>query len=470
MLDEEYSSKLKGSTGWDVYDKMRKQDAKVRASLRIIELPLLGANWIIEPASEDKEDLEHAEFYRHNLFELIDFKQYLKESMKKLVYGFYLFEKVFTIDDQGRVVWKTFAPRVPKTLYSWEMEDGKPGITQQLDYAYDDKGTLRSIPANKLILFSYDREGDNYEGISLLRSAYKHWFIKDKIYMLQAIGIERYLVGIPTISLDGLKQGTPDYRLAKELVEQIRSNELSGIVKDKAWELEILSAGGGGGGTGEKDMAKTAIEHHDRQIAMNVLAPFLDLGQTGEGSFALSQTQGSFFLMQLVQEAADLAATTDKAAVELFKMNAIELEKYPKLKATGIEQIDIAVFTTALNTVINAGVVDTDIRLKEHVRGLMRLPEYDYRKEAAVEKKEKEVELKDRMERAKAGEVRVKPTVGGVKEKEPTEEEPEEEEVEKAVKKVKKKNPEMDEGFIRALFFEDDGDWDLTAKEYLKRY
>jgi phage gp29-like protein len=286
--------------------------------------------------------------------------------------------------------------------------------------------------------------------------------------MLQAIGIERFLVGVPTIAVEGLKTGSPDHVRALEMAKQIRSNELSGIVKDKNWDLEILSTSGG---AGEKDMAKAAIEHHDRAIAMNVLAPFLDLGQTGQGSFALSVTQGSFFLMQLVQEAADLSEVVNDAIVELFKMNAMEREKYPKLKATGIEQTDLKVLADALNVLISAGVVDTDIRLKEYVRNVGKLPEYDYKEEAEVEKAEREAQLKQRLERAEKGEV------GEPQEpakKEPVKAEPEEKEkqddIEKAVKKVKKEHPEMSETLIKALFFESDEDWDKTATAYIKKY
>jgi predicted transcriptional regulator YdeE len=75
------------------------------------------------------------------------------------------------------------------------MIDGQPGITQQLDAPLTtgpNKGQSNvSIPAQKLVIFTHRREGDNYEGRSSLRSAYKHWFFKDTLYRLDGIRHER---------------------------------------------------------------------------------------------------------------------------------------------------------------------------------------------------------------------------------------------------------------------------------------
>jgi len=52
-----------------------------------------------------------------------------------------------------------------------------------------------TIPKEKLMVFVYRREGDNYLGTSLLRQAYKHWFFRDKYYKIDAVAQERLGIG-----------------------------------------------------------------------------------------------------------------------------------------------------------------------------------------------------------------------------------------------------------------------------------
>ena len=86
-----------------------------------------------------------------------------------------------------------------------------------------------SIPAAKILLFSFRREGENYEGVSVLRSAYKHWYFKDSMYRFDAVRHERQSVGIPVIYLPD--QATDqDKTEAKAIVANIRANEQAGIV------------------------------------------------------------------------------------------------------------------------------------------------------------------------------------------------------------------------------------------------
>ena len=86
-----------------------------------------------------------------------------------------------------------------------------------------------SIPAAKLLMFSFRREGDNYEGVSVLRSAYKHWYLKDSMYKFDAVRHERQSVGIPVIYMP--EGATPEDKTeALAIVSNIRSTEQTGIV------------------------------------------------------------------------------------------------------------------------------------------------------------------------------------------------------------------------------------------------
>jgi hypothetical protein len=70
------------------------------------------------------------------------------------------------------IEWKEFAPRIPKSHYLWgsmtekEWQDGHPvAITQQIVSTDEKNNKVLNpvIPWNKVILFSYEREGNNFE-------------------------------------------------------------------------------------------------------------------------------------------------------------------------------------------------------------------------------------------------------------------------------------------------------------------
>jgi len=45
--------------------------------------------------------------------------------------------------------------------------------------------------------FTNGKEGENWEGVSLLRPAYKPWFMKSTLEKIDAIAHERQSLGVP---------------------------------------------------------------------------------------------------------------------------------------------------------------------------------------------------------------------------------------------------------------------------------
>lgn len=119
-ISEEYNRDLIFPQSVEIYDEMRKSDATVIAVLRAIKQPILSAKWTIQPGGEDDKDKEIAEFITRNLFKKVKFRNFLRESLGFLDFGFYYFEKNFEIVN-GMVEWKEFAPRLPKAHYLWDI-------------------------------------------------------------------------------------------------------------------------------------------------------------------------------------------------------------------------------------------------------------------------------------------------------------------------------------------------------------
>jgi len=74
-----------------------------------------------------------------------------------------------------------------------------------------------------------NQEGDNYQGVSVLRPAYKHWFIKQNLEKFDAIKHQKQGVGVPVIYLPK-NATTEDKDAALTIVKNFKANEQSGVV------------------------------------------------------------------------------------------------------------------------------------------------------------------------------------------------------------------------------------------------
>lgn len=391
IISEDFNSDLHFPDSVDIYEEMRSSDGQVHAALQAIKLPLLTANWIIEGGEEVNE--EHVEFIKGALFQdmEIPWEHFLSEALSFLDFGFYYFEKVFKTNQDGKIGWRKFAPRIPSAHLYWSSEKFKKGITQQLKTTNPEKpeGMNPQIPWEKLMLFNHEMEGDNYEGRSVLRTAYKHWKMKDLAYKIQIIAIERHGVGIPKLTLPK-NAGDTDIDKAEEMLKNLRSNEKAYMILKEGWEFEIVS--GGTGGTAKDSQIKDAIDHHNRMILMNVLAPFLDLGSGSTGSFALGETQLNFFLNSLQNIGKNISGVINNAIKELIEINFGAQDFYPMLRATEIGNIDKQIIINAISTAVTSGLIKIDKPLREWTRENLNLPEED---EATVEEPEKKEEKEE---------------------------------------------------------------------------
>ena len=371
MIDTgEYVTKLRGTQLYETVDQMRWSDATVQAALLMCELPIRSAEWDVEPASESALDMEIAEFVKDNLFNgLINtWEDTLRQILLMHPFGTMLFEVVYKITDEGKIAWRKWAPRLPKTITKWNTD--KVGeldsVTQrvQKDNAYEDI----EISFEKLMLFVHRKEGDNYLGTSILRQAYKHWFFRDKYYKIDAVAQERLGVGIPIITLpDGY---TPeDYDAAKEMGKNFRGHERAYVVIKDGWAVEMMDLKN----SGVRD-PMPMLDHHTREILKSVLAQFLDLGSTSVGSYSLSKDQSKIFLNSLDASAKVIEEGINAEIKKLVDYNWT-VEEYPKLTHADLGSVDVQEMSEALQTLTLAGVIRADDELEDYMRKLMKLPE-----------------------------------------------------------------------------------------------
>jgi hypothetical protein len=284
-----------------------------------------------------------------------------------LDFGYYMFEKVWEerkIQGQTRMVWKKLAPRHPMDVLEWVFDDnGGPNAVKMINPDTFDPEPI-VIPIEKLLVFSFDKEGGNIEGMSILRSSYKHWYYKDKLYMIDAIQKERHGIGVPVIKLP-MGFSKTDKLDADQLGRNLRTNERAHVVLPPNWELLFAKL------EGQPVNAMESIEHHDKQIQKNALVAFMD-------GNAKEEDQTMF--LKATRFIADIVAGTfnSYAIPQLIDYNFVRGEKYPKLKARRIgEQADWRTMSFAVRNLIGAGVIIPDDKLEESLREEMDLPKAD---------------------------------------------------------------------------------------------
>jgi hypothetical protein len=369
LLNTEY-----GGSGLDIYDRMRKSDSTVRASLNIVKLGIQQAEWSVEAAEDEGEEEEVSNFVRQALFEKIDrpWQEVLREILTYLDFGFYVCEKVFKIEDDGKIYWDKLAYRDQKSIVRFETKDHEPGVVQHLsgDEVKEKGITDISIPRERLLIFTNEKEGDNMRGVSLLRGAYKSWFFKENLEKIDMMGFERESIGVPVFTMPQSPDPN-DVAKAEELGENLRANEKAYICLPYDWTFEVQYPTGG-----QRRNSNEALGRFDRQIFMNVLAAFLDLGSGPSGSRALSEDQSDAFYKSIKTLGDYICSIFNKDAIpQLVDLNFNGIKNYPKLKVAGIEKINLEAFSNALQRFVLSKVLTPDDEVEDYVRDIMGLPD-----------------------------------------------------------------------------------------------
>lgn len=370
--DAEYLGEVRWPASITIYDKMRRSDAQAKAMLLVMELPLRSTKWYIKPYSEDAKDTEIAETIEENLFSgppigmTIHWDDFLRLALTMLAFGHSVFEKVYELKN-GYLRWRKFAQRPQRTIHDFNYDEhGGPAAVKQLkvsktSYEYVD------IPIEKLLVFSYQMEGGDLRGQSVLRAAYKHWKIKDFLYKISNIGIERNYVGTPTMELpESYTQA--DYDQAKRLVEDLRSADKGGALIPKGFVLDMFE--------GKRGLADALpyIEHHDVMMVRSILAQFINLGSKEVGSYALSSDQSDMFLMCLNATAEYIKNTINSYAIPQLVDYNWDVQGYPTLQFEPIGK-ESEKLIKILSELSNGRLIVPDENIEEWLRNMLDLPE-----------------------------------------------------------------------------------------------
>jgi hypothetical protein len=373
---EEYLTSLRGTERAAIFDKMRRSDPQVVMCLTAVKNPILSANWEIEAADDSDEAKSDKEFIEHVLFDdmNIEWIDFVKESLTMIDFGHAVFEPIHKVVLNHKKFGnyngiRTLAWRSPRTIERWNLDSASGELLSVTQMAYGDLNRYVDIPSNCLIVYSVNKEGANYEGISMLRPCYGPWFRKDNYLKLNAIGIEKFAVPTPNVKVPTGKTKGPEYDNMIESLERYLSHQNNYITYPAGWEVTLHS------NAYDPTKVETSVDCEDKRMTKAFLANFLELGMNGTGAYSLSNDLSDFFLSGLEHIAGKVASPLNKRVIpQLIMMNRGQRDKYPKLKHSGISDKAGKELAEMLKLYSDGQLITPDDVLEEHLRKRHGLP------------------------------------------------------------------------------------------------
>lgn len=358
-ISEEWLPELQGRRGAEIYKRMADSDAIVGGYLFAIREIAKSVPWFAVPANSSEEGQEDAKYLESCIYDMSTPWPSTQESLNEWIYD--------------------------------EETDTLIGMSQIPAPDYRE----RRIPLSKALHFVTTSSKGNPEGRSPLRNARRSCYMKTQIEDLEGIGIERDLVGYPTlyIPLEVFKRETDDaataYNDFMDVISNIRRDEAEGILLpavfdqngNRLYEFKLLSSSG----TRQFDTSRI-ITRYDGRIALTVMAGFLLLGQQNQGSYALSETMSKMFYQSLMSLLDNIAETINTQAVpELFELNGWERDELPYLAHGKAEPTNLEALGNFLGRLTDMGM-ELDDRLENHLRGIADMPLRDTKQQPSRRK------------------------------------------------------------------------------------
>lgn len=366
-----------------MYAQMRNDDSRIGSLLSVVSAPILQTAKRIDPNGAPDEV---AEFVSRNLNlplvgedkvhnpgrrrDRFSFEQHLKDAVLPTnLFGHSVFEQVYRRDDDGRFWIRKLAARPQWTILRFNVaaDGGLQSITQAAPASTTSTayGPLPAdIPVNRLVVYARDMEPGRWMGRSLIRSAYKHWVLKNQIMRVQAAAAQRNGMGVPVG-----KAGTDDpeeIESMKALASAYQVGMGSGVGLSNDQDLMLL------GVQGNLPDTMSMLIYHDKMMALEPMAHFLNLDRGGSYALATVQ-QDPFTLAENAMLQYFMRIANEHIVEDLVDINFGPDTPAPLIVADeiGAEQEATA---AGLKMFVEAGLLSPDVLVEQTLRQRLGLP------------------------------------------------------------------------------------------------
>lgn len=402
-ITDEFLTQLRGRQAIKVYREMQDNGAVIGAWIYTVKQLLRQIDWRVEPASSKPKHKADALFVEQNMADMEhSFADFISEACSMLPYGWSAHEIVFKrrqglwAKDQrnvskfvdNKLAWRKLPIRSQDSLLRWVFaENGDVKAMVQMPAPAYKKIIL---PVQKLLLLRPDLNKGSPEGRSLLRNAYRPWFMAKRFEEIEAVGIERDLTGLPVAYVPpnvlNPRPGTDDAKMleaVKRAVSSVRRNEQEGLVwpllydddRNLQYDFKLLTSGG----SRQFDVGAVIQRYETRQL-MTVMADFIMTGHENTGSsYALHTDKSGIFETGVNGIATAFADPFNRKAIpQLFKLNGEEPDDLPRIVPNNVNPPDLAQLAQFIAATAGAGMTwFPDGELEKFIRDAAQLPQID---------------------------------------------------------------------------------------------
>jgi hypothetical protein len=272
-----------------------------------------------------------------------------------------------------------------------------------LRWVFDDVGNVQAmvqmpapryqrivLPMKRCLLFRPQLNKGSPEGKSLMRTAYRPWFMIKRLEEIEAVGAERDLAGLPVAYVPpnvlNPRPGSDEAKMlqaVKQAVTAVRRNEQDGLVWPMAYDddghlqydFKLLASGGS-----RQFNIDGIIERYETRMLMSVMADFIMTGhENNGGSYALHTDKSGIFRTGVNGIAKAIADPINRKAIpQLFALNGIRPEKLPTLEPSDVDPPDLTQLAQFIGATAGAGMTwFPDGTLEKFIRDAARLPQQD---------------------------------------------------------------------------------------------
>ena len=383
---DEMNPELVGVQGILTYDDMYFSDPYMRRMILMLASTIQGGTVGVEPfggdaaTQLDKDIVDKvwwwlSEYMHPNIYEHL--AEMLPVTFRN---GFCPFEQIWQVCREnpfGETLTLPYklALRLPRSIFQWpqdQLED-LAGIVQILPTA-----AAAFIPASELVYYRTQAEGDNWQGRSLLRQAFKSFFYKSRLESIEAIGLERKAVGLPVVYPP--QNAKPQTKTALEaVIANAHTGESAYIVmpgpwweadKDNGWFLDIVKFDSSAGGE-----INDAIERHQDGIAASVLGDFMSLGHHQVGARATAEVQEDPFLTVVTSLIETVVlAPINRLIQRVVKANWPAAKGAPKLQIAVADTASLSEIATFIQLLVSVNALQVDPEMEDWLRERAQMP------------------------------------------------------------------------------------------------
>lgn len=390
---EECQRELRFPQSINTFKKMAK-DGTIAPALNLVEAMIARVPWEIEiPKGYEDQLASKANFLRQCMNDMDhSWGSFIRQVVSFNRYGFSVHEKCYRYRlksngskyNDGLIGLQKLPIRSQDTIVGWEWKNQgrdlaavwqavvKPQGLNQSAYNYFAQDSIYGdkvkIPRKKFLLFRNGNLKDDPQGSSPLVGAWESWKYKKALEQVESGGINQDIHGFKVLYIpprymaaDATPEDKEVFEIYKNMMRNIHVGKQSGMIlpqvvdenNNEYFKFNVINT------TGNKsyDTSKI-INRYSYEILTALSADFLVLGQSGGGSFALSENKVTVSEIAIEAKLIEIQDQLNHDLIpQLFELNGWSTEVTPLFKFGSVDKVDLDVLSKFIQRVGAAGLI-----------------------------------------------------------------------------------------------------------------